>query len=156
MWAMGAAAAATAVATYVSYDSNKKAGEANAEIAENNARIAADEAKNANAMGDRETQAQAWRTRAMLGQQRAAIAANGIDSQYGTPLEILGETAMFGEVDQQTIRLNTARQAWGFNANVSNIRNQAAVDRYQTKQKGTATILSGVSSMAGMAGGMYG
>lgn len=155
-WALGAAAAATAAATYVSYDSNKKTGEANAKIAENNARLAADEAANAQAMGDRESEQQAWRTRALMGAQRASIAAQGIDSQIGTPAEILGETALFGEVDQQSIRLNTARNAWGFNAQRRNVLNQSSIDKYQTRQRGTATILSGVSSIASSAGGFYG
>lgn len=154
-WALGISAAATAAATYVSYDANKKAGKANQEIAENNARIAADEARNAQAIGDRESQAQTWRARALVGQQRAAIAAQGIDSQIGTPVELMGETALFGEVDQQSIRLNTARNAWGFNAQVRNIQNQASVDRMQTRQRGTATILSGLSSISGSAAGMY-
>lgn len=154
-WALGATAAATAAATYVSYDANKKAGEANAEIAANNARLAADDAKNAQAMGDRESQAQTWRTRQIMGQQRASIAANGIDSQIGTPAEILGETALFGEVDQQAIRLNTARTAWGFNSQVRNIQNQAGIDRFNTRAKGASTILSGVSSLSSTAAGFY-
>lgn len=155
-WALGISAAATAAATYVAYDSNKKTGEANEQIAENNARLAADDAKNAQAMGDRESEQQTWRNRALMGAQRAAIAARGIDSQIGTPAEILGETALFGEVDQQNIRLNTARNAWGFNAQVRNINNQSRVDKYQSRQRGTGTILSGVSSLASSAGGMYG
>lgn len=140
----------------MSYDANKKAGEANQQVAENNARLAADDAAAAQAMGDRESQQQTWRTRAIMGQQRAAIAANGIDAGIGTPAEILGETALFGEVDQQAIRLNTARTAWGFNSQVRNIQNQAGIDRFNTKSKGTATILSGLSNMAGAVGGFYG
>lgn len=155
-WALGASAAATAAGAYMSYDANKKAGEAQQQQAENNARLAADDAAAAQAMGDRESQQQTWRTRALIGQQRAAIAANGIDSQIGTAAEIMGESAMFGEVDQQAIRLNTARSAWGFNSQVTNIKNQASIDRFNTKAKGRATILSGLSSTANSIGGMYG
>lgn len=156
MWALGASAAATAAATYVSYDSNKKAGEANAQIAENNARLAEADAETERALGDRESQQQTWRMRAMEGQQRAAIAAQGIDSQIGTPVELLGESAMFGEVDQQTIRLNAARRAWGFSTQAQNTRSQSNVDRYSTRQRGTATILGGMGSMAGYYGRAYG
>lgn len=153
---MVASMAIGAASAYVSYDTNKQAGKVQEAMAENNARLAADDAANAMAMGDRESEQQTWRTRAILGQQRAAVAAQGIDPTMGTPLELLGETAMFGEVDQQTIRLNAARNAWGFRAQETNIRNQSALDRYSTKQKGTATILSGVSSLAGSAAGFYG
>lgn len=155
-WALGAAAAASAASAYVSYDANKKTGEANQQIADNNARLAADDARAAQAMGDRESEQQAWRTRGIMGQQRAAIAAAGIDSSIGTPAEILGETALFGEVDQQAIRLNTARNAWGFNAQVRNIQNQAGIDRFNSRAKGSATVLSGISSVASSAGGFYG
>lgn len=151
MWAIGAL---TAASTYVAYDSSKKAGEANAQIAENNARLAADDARTEQAIGDRESQQQTWRMRAMEGQQRAAIAASGVDSQFGTPAELLGESAMLGEVDQQTIRLNAARRAWGFNAQAQNVRNQSSVDRYNTRQQGTATILGGMSSFARTAYGV--
>jgi hypothetical protein len=153
---MVASMAIGAASAYVSYDTNKQAGKVQEAMAENNARLAADDAANAMAMGDRESEQQTWRTRAILGQQRAAVAAQGIDPTMGTPLELLGETAMFGEVDQQTIRLNAARNAWGFRAQETNIRNQSALDRYTTKQKGNATILSGLSSMAGSASSFYG
>lgn len=155
-WALGATAAATAASTYVAYDSNKKAAEANAQIAENNARLAESDAATARALGDRESQHQTWRTRALEGQQRAAIAASGIDSQIGTPMDILGESAMFGEVDQQAIRLNAARNAWGFNAQATSTRNQSRVDRYSSRQQRTGTILSGLSSLTSTAGGFYG
>ncbi len=156
MWALGASAAVTAVSTYTAYQANKEAGEANAQIAENNARLAAADAETERALGDRESQQQTWRMRALEGQQRAAIAAQGVDSQIGTPMELLGESAMLGEVDQQTIRLNAARRAWGFSAQSQNIRNQARVDRYNTRQRGTATILGGLSSMAGYGRMAYG
>lgn len=155
-WALGATAAVTAAATYVSYDANKKAAEANAQIAENNARLAEADAATARALGDRESQQQTWRMRALEGQQRAAIAASGIDAQIGTPLELLGESAMFGEVDQQAIRLNAARQAWGFNAQARSTRNQSRVDRYSARQQRTGTILSGLSSLASTGAGFYG
>ncbi|WCE04423.1 hypothetical protein [Pseudoxanthomonas sp. JBR18] len=134
-------------------DQQKKQGQAQAEIEENNARLAQAEADNANAMGTRESQEQAWRTRALIGQQRAAIAANNIDPTLGTPSEILGETAMFGEVDQQTIRLNAARQAWGYNAQATNYRNQGSLSRWSGKSQATGTVLGSLASAASIYGG---
>lgn len=144
--ALAASAAISLGTAAYSADQQKKAGAANAEISENNARLAREDAAAAQAMGDRESQQQTWRTRAIMGQQRAAIAANGIDSQIGTPAEILGETAMFGEVDQQTIRLNTARSAWGFNSQATNYANQGALSKFSANAGANATILSGLSS----------
>lgn len=123
---------------------------------ENNARADRDAAANAQAMGDRESQQQTWRTRQVLGAQRAAIAANGIDSQIGTPAEILGETALFGEVDQQAIRLNTAQNAWGWRAKAASGGNQARQTRWAGRSQATGTLLGGLSSAAGSVAGMYG
>lgn len=152
-------AASAIISLYAANEGAKaqvKAGNANAEIAENNARLARDEATQAQAMGDRESQAQTWRTRALIGQQRAAIAAQGIDSQIGTPAEIMGETAMFGEIDQQTIRMNTARQAWGFNSQATNFRNEGNQARWGGKTAARGTILSGLASAASSGSAAYG
>ncbi|MDY4297513.1 MULTISPECIES: hypothetical protein [unclassified Xanthomonas] len=134
-------------------DQQNKQGQAEAEIAANNERLAQNEADNANAQGTRESEQAAWRTRALIGQQRAAIAANNIDPTLGTPSEILGETAMFGEVDQQTIRQNAARQAWGYSAQATNFRNQGSISRWSGRAQATGTILGSLASSASIYGG---
>lgn len=155
-WMLGLSAAATVGVAAYSANQQSKAGKANAAMMENNAEMERQAARSAQAMGDRESEQAAWRTRAVMGQQRAAMAANGIDSQIGTPAELLGETAMFGEVDQQTIRLNTAQNAWGFNARALNSRNQAAQARWGGKSQATGTILGGLASATSQVGGFYG
>lgn len=155
-WVLGATAAVGVATAVYTADQQKKEGRANAAIMENNAQLADQQAKNAAAMGDREAEQAAWRNRAVLGQQRAAIAANGIDSQTGTAAELLGETAMFGEVDQQTIRLNSAQSAWGFRADALNSRNKGAQAKWSGKSQATGTLLSGLGSAMGTMGGMYG
>lgn len=104
------------------------------------------------AQGDLESERETWRTRAIEGEQRAAIAANGLDSQLGTPNELLGETAMFGEMNQQQIRLDAARKAWGFNADARNTENQNRADRFASKGRNQATIMGALASSAKTAG----
>ncbi|WP_196297481.1 hypothetical protein [Xanthomonas albilineans] len=147
--AIGATVATGAYAA----DQQHKQGQAQAEIDENNARLAQAEADNVNAQATRESEEQAWRTRALIGQQRAAIASNNIDPTLGTPSEILGETAMFGEVDQQTIRQNAARQAWGYSAQATNYRNQGSIARWSGNSQATGTILGSLASAASIYGG---
>lgn len=147
--------AATVVTGAYQADQQQKQGKANAQIAENNAMLAQQDADASNALANREMEQQSWRTRIALGQQRAAIAANNIDPTLGTPAEILGETAMFGEVDQQTIRMNAARQAWGFNAQAQNQRTQGELARWSGNAQATGTILGSLASAASMGiGGM--
>ncbi|OBU70459.1 hypothetical protein A9K58_00465 [Stenotrophomonas maltophilia] len=137
-------------------DQQRKQGEVNAQIAENNATLAQQEADASNAMATREMEQQAWRTRAVMGQQRAAIAANNVDPTLGTPADILGETALVGEIDQQTIRMNAARQAWGFNAQAQGFRTQAKLSRWSGNAQATGTILGSLASAASMGMGSMG
>lgn len=137
---IGAAVVGTAVAVKSSNDAQDYQNKVDA----NNAQLARNQAADAAAQGDLESERSAWRTRAIEGQQRAAIAAQGIDSEFGTPAELLGETALFGEMEQQQIRLDAARRAWGFNADARNTENQNRADRFSTKSRNQATIIGGL------------
>lgn len=148
--------ATTVIATAYQANVQRQEGKANADIAENNARLAQADADATNAMATRESEQQAWRTRALIGQQRAAIAGNNLDPVLGTPAEIMGETAMFGEVDQQTIRQNAARNAWGFNAQAQNFRTQGQLSRWSGNAQATGSILGGLASAASMGAGAWG
>lgn len=134
----------------------RQEGKANAAIAENNARLAEADADATNAMATRESEQQAWRTRALIGQQRASIAANNLDPTFGTPADLMGEAALFGEVDQQTIRMNAARQAWGFNAQAGNYRNEGALARWSGNARATGTILGALAEAGTQAYSAYG
>ena len=123
----------------------RQAGKAAAAQSEQQARIDQVAAADARAVGDRETERMLWRTRQALGQQRAAIAATGVAGDYGTPLELLGETAMFGEMEMQDARLNAARQAWGYEVSATNARNTGAFQKWQGKTQATSTILSSLA-----------
>lgn len=155
-WALGISAAVAAAGAAVAYNAQKEQGKASAKIAENNARMAEDQKRDALAIGDVEGQKAAWRSRQVIGAQRAAIAANNLDPGIGTPNELVGEAAMFGEVDQQTIRLNAARNAWGFNARAIDARNQGKLSKWSSNQQANATLLSGLANTASAVGGFYG
>lgn len=55
--------------------------------------------------------------RGLIGSQRAALAAQGLDVSSGTALDLQDESAYFGELDAQTIRNNAAREAYGIQTN---------------------------------------
>lgn len=145
-----------AVGALATVDANNKAQDYQNKVDANNAQLARNQAADAMAQGDLESERELWRTRALEGQQRAAIAANGLDSELGTPAELLGETAMFGEVAQQDIRLNAARRAWGFQADATNTENQNRASRFGTKARNTGTVLGALSQAAGAVGGAGG
>lgn len=136
-------------------DAQRDAGKANQQIANNNARMAEQSAKDAAILGARDSQQSTWRTRALIGKQLAVMAANNIDSDTGTPFEILGETALFGGADKSAIEMDAARKAWGFQAEATNHRNQGKLAAWQGKVDAKATILGGLGNAIGAFSGSY-
>lgn len=127
-----------------------------AAVAKDNQKLANAQAEQANAIGTREMEQQSWRTRALIGQQRAAIAANNLDPTLGTPLDILGETAAFGEIDQQNIRLNAAQQAWGRKVEATNYGNAATMAKWKGNTGANLTILGSLGKAFTQGAGSFG
>lgn len=152
-WIMAGVTVASGV---MAADAQRQEGKIEAAVAENNQRIAVAQADESNALATREMEQAAWRTRAMMGQQRAAFAANNVDPTMGTPADILGETAMFGEVDQQNVRLNAARQAWGYQSDALNYGNQASFARWKGNTQSKVTILGALGQAGQQAAGAWG
>lgn len=156
-WFAGAAAVLAITAAVGDAQAQRQAGDANNKIAQNNAMLAEQQAKDESALGAREQQQSAWRTRAMIGQQKSVIAANGLDMDIGTPLDILGDTALIGGADRSAISADAARKAWGYQAEALNYRNQGAQAKWGGKIGAQTSILKGLSqgigSFAGAAGG---
>jgi len=148
---MAASMAMTAIGGYQQAQAQRAAGNANAQIAENNARLAEQQAHDTQVLATRDQQQSAWRTRALIGQQKAAIAANGLDMDVGTPLDLMKETAMFGKADEDAIGLDATRKAWGYQAEAINYRNQGAQAKWAGKAQSRATILSTIGGLAGQA-----
>lgn len=140
----------TAVGTGVSAYSQYQQGQYNAQMAEANARNAELAAADATARGDAEAAMQRMQVSRLIGRQRAAFAASGVDAASGSALDVLGDTAAFGQLDVDTIRSNAAREAWG-------LQSQAASDRYSarvSRRMGTigagATLLTGGAQVGTM------
>lgn len=155
-WVAVAAAVVTLVAGAAQANQQRQAGRANQQIAENNARLDEASAQDAANQGARESQQSAWRTRALEGQQRAAIAAAGLDSELGTPFDIQTDAALFGGADKSAIEMNAARKAWGFGASALNNRNQGALANWQGQSSSKITILSSIGSALGSFSGKSG
>src|SRR3569832_591090 len=103
MYYMGQQQQASATAAAANYQ---------AQVSRNNAIIAERNAQAIEQAGQTEEQNQRQKTAQLVGQARASMAANGIDTTSGTSLNVLGDTAKLGELDALTIRSNTARKAY--------------------------------------------
>lgn len=153
--ALVASAAVTAYGGYQQAKAQKAAGEYNYQVAQQNADIAAVQAQDAQNRGALEANEQRLRTRLAIGQQRAAMAANNVDLQTGTPLDVLGDTALFGAVDERRIRLNAAREAWGYNVQGMNALAGGQLDRYQGRTGAAGTYLTTAGNLLGMGYNYY-
>lgn len=111
-------------------------------VAENNAITSEYAAKDALTRGAADEQQQRIKTRQVMGAQRAALAASGVDVNSGTGSRILTDSAGLGELDALTIRENAMRSAWGYQTQAENSRAEGALARYAGKQKAAASLLT--------------
>lgn len=146
-----AAAAVSAVSGYVAYDSSKKAQAYQEEVADQNKKVADAQAIDAERLGQIEASERRLKTRLQIASQRAAFGAQNVQ-QTGTALDILGDTAMFGEIDEGRIRANAARRAWGFRMQGYDIEANKRLNAFTAKTQRTGTILSTAASIAGAYG----
>lgn len=133
----------------------RDAGKANAKIAENNARLDEAQAKDEAVLSAREQQQSSWQTKAVIGKQKAALAANMIDSGEGTAFDLLGESALMGGAEQSALAMEGARKAWGFQSQALNRRNEGAQAKWMGKTQGNITLLRTFGQAASMGAGSY-
>lgn len=108
------------------------------------------------------------RTRAQLGTQQTAFAANGVDTSTGSALTTMADTATLGRHDANTIQNNAALQAWGYNQQANQLNARARSTRRAGLLSAGTTLATGGyqgyragafgsgGSSGGASGGLYG
>lgn len=109
-------------------NSQSNAMKYNAEVAANNQVEADQAAVVAQQQGAVQQQQKAYQEDVLIGQQKAGLAANGVDVGSGTAVDLLSDTKAAGELDQLTIVNNAQREAMGFKNQSINYSNQAQLD----------------------------
>lgn len=138
-----------------SASAQSKAARYNAEVQRQNAMLAERQAKNVLDAGMREEQKQKAMTAQLMAKQQVAQAANGVDVSFGTPLDLMVDTAKQGAIDALTIRTNAYRNYDDVRNQAVASRNQAALYDMEAKNSRTAGILGAFGSMASSFGGAY-
>lgn len=128
----------------------KGAAQTNARIQDLNAQIADWQAKDTIARGDKAAGAARLKSRQLKGSQRAALAANGVDLGFGSALDILNDTDLFGEIDAETIRDNAAREAWAIRQQAAGLRVDASTHRLRAANE--SPLLAASTSLLTSAG----
>ena len=119
-------AAISAYGAYQQASSQRAQAGYQAKVAENNATIAEMQAQDAKARGDKASFDVRRKYAALMGTQRASMAARGLDITDGSANAILQDTAYFGAYDEATTRSNAAREAWGYRVRAAGSQSDAA------------------------------
>lgn len=148
--AMGAVSTAmSAYGAQQQANAQAQAAQYQAQVALNNQKIAGQYAQQAIADGENKVAAKQEQTSQMIGAQRAAMAANGVQLDSGSPLRLQEDTAKLGNVDALTIRNNAAREAYGYQLQGVSYGQQAQLDEATASNAVTAGNLNMFSSIVG-------
>ena len=163
-WVAVAVTAAVASAGLAGYsaasqaDAQKKTLNYQAQVAANNAKIAAWNRSSALQQGEIDAEQSMQKQAQLLGEQRAALSANGLDiKDHGSALDLLASTKFTGAQDVNTIQSNAARQAWGYDVQGMNVMAESNLDTWKADSidpaaqgalAGGSSLLSSASSFA--------
>ncbi len=150
---LAASVAGAGVAAYGAMQQGRAASDAakyQSKVAKNNAKVSAMMAQDALDRGSIEEDRQRKKTGLIIGAQRAAMAGQGTELGFGSPLDITGDAAAAGELDALTIRQNASREAWAFKNQQAQFMSDASASRYASGQSKTAArIGAGANLLAG-------
>lgn len=138
-----------------SANAQSNAAKYNAEVQRNNAMLAERQAKAVLEAGSREEQKQKAMTQQLIAKQQAAQAANGVDTTFGSPLDIMVDAAKLGAVDAATIKANTYKNYDDVRNQAVSYRNQASLYDMEAKNSRTAGMLGAFGSVLTGFGSAY-
>jgi hypothetical protein len=145
--ATGTAAAGAAYSAYAQY----QAGRYSQQVGQVNAELARRAAADATIRGNNEEAALRERNNRLMGAQRAAYAASGVDLASGTPLDVLSSSAGVGELEALTVRNNAAREAYGYTAQATQYEAEGRLAGYRGTTGAIGSLLSGIGTTASLA-----
>lgn len=149
--AMSAAGTATSVyGAKRSGKAAKAAANAEADMQEYNAKVAELQAEDASQRGDIQASRYKEQIRAVVGRQRTAYGAQGVDVASGTPLAVQADTTAIGEMDALQLKSNAAREAWGYKVEAYDSKLRA----YYARREGV--MLAGAANTNAWAAGLSG
>lgn len=101
------------------------------------------QAEDAIQRGEQAASQHAKKVKEVVGQQRTAMAAQGINLDEGTALDIQEQTYQYGMQDAMTIKNNAYQEAWGYKVNSLNMATEAQFKNIAAKSQARNTLLVG-------------
>lgn len=115
-----------------------------------NATLADQQAADTIARGREAEMRQRTATKGLIGSQRAALAASGVDITSGSAADVQADSAYLGELDALMIRNNARREAYGYQVQATQDRAAAANavragsnEAASIRNQGVSTLLTG-------------
>lgn len=143
---MSAALATQAITTVSSSYSQAQAlktqGDYQRQQAEMNAKIADFQALDAIKRGDKAAGMAERKSRQLQGSQRAALAAQGLNVDSGSGLELQNDSAELGAIDSATIKNNAWLEAWGYRAQSLDLNSQGQFAQMSANNQASSTLLT--------------
>ena len=96
--------------------------------------------------GIEEARLQRLKTASVIGSQKAAMAANGVDVTQGTAVDVISDTAAMGELDALQTQYNYEAKARGYEVQAGNFQNQSNLDVISGKNAYSAGKMNAISS----------
>jgi hypothetical protein len=143
--------------TLFSAYSKIKAGREQQKMFERNAEFAEWQAVDALDRGKVNEKRQRQTTEGVIGSQRTSFAAQNVDVNKGSSLDVQADAAYLGELDALTIRNNAAKEAYGYRVGAEDLMLRGKYARREGEMGAINTILGGGSSLllAKYGGGPY-
>jgi len=91
----------------------------------------------------------------LIGKQTAAQAANGLDVTFGSPLDLIVDTAVMGELDALTIKKNAYREEQDYRQQGNNYRAEAGMQQAAAKNAKKQGIFAAGGTLLGGIGDAY-
>jgi len=135
--------ASTAITSISQAKAQKAAGAYQQQTYEQNARLAEIQAQDAIDRGETDAKNNDKKTKVLIGAQRARLAAQGIDIESGSALDVQTDTAAAGAEDSLTIRNNAWRESWGYKVQALNYRTGGNFAMLTANNAANQTILTG-------------
>lgn len=101
------------------------------------------QAKDAEARGQRSVESLRRQTKKLIGSQRTALAAQGINIESGSALDVQLDTAQLSAMDELAIKSNAYREAFGYRSQALQAGNAAAFTGMAANFQERSTILTG-------------
>lgn len=162
MWAYIAATVASAVVSAKGAEQQGQAANAaaqyQAQVANNNAVIANQNADYAVRAGQAKGQQESMKGAANLGRLRAAQAANGIDINSGSDVDVQAGQAEVNQLNTENVIQNADLTAYGYRSQSGNFTAQSGLDTAEgenAEQAGQTAALGSLLEGASSVGGAY-